>query len=138
MNATAITLNGNLVSDPELRYTATGVPVVNFRVASTERCKTAQGWKDGGTLFLTVSAWRDLAEHVAESAVKGTRVIVTGRIRQRTYERDGSNVTVTEIEAADVGISLQRATVKITKAERTTGNGNGGGFGDSAPDEPPF
>ena len=106
MNETAITLAGNLVADPELRYTATGVPVANFRVASTARFKGPEGWQDGDTLFLTVNAWRDLAEHVAESAGKGTRVIVTGRIRQRTYEpKDGGQVTVTEVEATDVGVS---------------------------------
>jgi single-strand DNA-binding protein len=135
MNETAITLAGNLVADPELRYTATGVPVANFRVASTARFKGPEGWQDGDTLFLTVNAWRDLAEHVAESAGKGTRVIVTGRIRQRTYEpKDGGTVTVTEVEATDVGVSLQRATVKVTKAERVTSSA-----GNGQPDgEPPF
>jgi single-strand DNA-binding protein len=134
MNETTITLAGNLVADPELRYTATGVPVANFRVASTTRIRTDEGWRDGDTLFLTVNAWRDLAEHVTESAGKGTRVIVTGRLRQRTYEpKDGGTVTVTEVEAADVGVSLQRATVKATKAQRSAG-----GNGEGAPEEPPF
>jgi single-strand DNA-binding protein len=127
MNEMTITLAGNLVSDPELRYTATGVPVVNFRVASTQRIKTDQGWKDGDTLFLTCNAWRDLAEHVAESCNRGDRVVVTGRIKQRSYEnKEGAQVTVTEVEASDVGVSLQRATVKVTKAQRSTGDaGNG-------------
>jgi single-strand DNA-binding protein len=127
MNETNLTMTGNLVADPELRYTATGVPVANFRLASTQRIKTGEGWKDGDTLFLTVNAWRDLAEHVAESCNRGTRVIVTGRIKQRTYEpKDGGQVTVTEVEAYDVGVSLQRATVKVTKAQRATGDtGNG-------------
>jgi single-strand DNA-binding protein len=138
MNATAITLTGNLVADPELRYTATGVPVANFRVASTERYKAADGWKDGDTLFLTVNAWRDLAEHVAESLHRGDRVVVTGRIKQRTYEsKEGSNVTVTEIEASDVGVSLQRVTAKLAKTQRSTA-ADGNGFGGDAPDEPPF
>jgi single-strand DNA-binding protein len=134
MNETTITLAGNLVADPELRYTTTGVPVANFRVASTARYKGPEGWQDGDTLFLTVNAWRDLAEHVAESAGKGTRVIVTGRLRQRTYEpKDGGQVTVTEIEATDVGVSLQRAAVKVTKAQRSAG-----GNGEGTPEEPPF
>jgi single-strand DNA-binding protein len=132
MNATAITLSGNLVADPELRYTPTGTPVANFRVASTERYKGEDGWQDGDTLFLTVNAWRDLAEHAAETLHRGDRVIVTGRIRQRTYERDGSNVQVTEVEATDVGVSLQRVTAKLAKAQRSTGNGEGNG------DAPPF
>jgi single-strand DNA-binding protein len=107
MNETAITLSGNLVADPELRYTPTGTPVANFRVASTARVKTGEGWKDGDTLFLTANCWRDLAERVAESAGRGDRVIITGRLRQRSYEsREGGKVTVTEIEANDVGVSV--------------------------------
>jgi single-strand DNA-binding protein len=135
MNETAITLSGNLVAGPELRYTPSGVPVANFRVASTERFKGPDGWQDGATLFLTVNAWRDLAEHVAESLSKGDRVIVTGRIRQRTYEnKEGSNVTVTEVEATDVGASLQRVTARLAKAQRS----NGEAAAESTPDEPPF
>lgn len=104
MNETAITLAGNLVADPELRYTPQGTAVANFRVASTARLKGTDGWQDGDTLFLTVNAWRDLAEHVAETARKGDRVIVTGRLRQRSYDgQGGGKVTVTEIEASDVG-----------------------------------
>jgi single-strand DNA-binding protein len=126
MNDTAITLAGNLVADPELRYTAGGVAVASFRVASTARIKTDEGWKDGDTLFLTVNAWPDLAEHVAESARKGDRVIVTGRLRQRTFEgRDGGKVTVTEIDATDVGVSLQQVSAKFAKAQRSSGNGGG-------------
>jgi single-strand DNA-binding protein len=133
MNKTTITLAGNAVADPELRYTPSGVPVANFRVASTTRIKTDQGWQDGDTLFLAVNAWRDLAEHVAQSIHKGDRVIVTGRLRQRTYDsRDGGQVTVTEVEAADVGVSLQRGTAAFTRAQRSTGEpGNGG-------QQPPF
>jgi single-strand DNA-binding protein len=124
MNETLITLAGNLVADSELRYIPQGTAVANFRVASTARFKGPEGWQDGDTLFLTVNAWRDLAEHVAESAHKGDRVIVTGRLRQRSYEgHDGGRVTVTEIEASDVGVSLQRVTAKLARAERATGNG---------------
>lgn len=137
MNETAITLGGNLVADPELRCTPAGVPVANFRVASTARFydKASGAWKDGDTLFLTVNAWRDLAEHAAETLHRGDRVIVTGRIRQRAYEsRDGAQVTVTEIEASDVGVSLQRVTAKLAKAQRSSGESNGNGHGE----EPPF
>ena len=99
---------------------------MNFRIASTERFKGDGGWQDGDTLFMTVTAWRGLAENVAESASKGTRVIVTGRLKQRSYEtREGARATVYELDATDVGISLQRTTAKPVKAERQ-GGGNGG------------
>jgi single-strand DNA-binding protein len=137
MNETAITLSGNLVADPELRYTPTGTPVANFRVASTARVKTGEGWKDGDTLFLTANCWRDLAERVAESAGRGDRVIITGRLRQRSYEsREGGKVTVTEIEANDVGVSVQRVTAKLAKTQRSSGDAGNGGQG--AGEEPPF
>jgi single-strand DNA-binding protein len=126
MNETAMTMAGNLVADPELRYTPAGAAVVNFRIASTERFKGEGGWQDGDTLFMTVIAWRGLAENVAESASKGTRVIVTGRLKQRSYEtREGEKRAAYELDAADVGISLQRTTAKPVKAERQ-GGGNGG------------
>jgi single-strand DNA-binding protein len=126
MNETTMTMAGNLVADPELRYTPAGAAVVNFRIASTERFKGEGGWQDGDTLFMTVTAWRGLAENVAESARKGTRVIATGRLKQRSYEtREGGRATVYELDAADVGISLQRTTAKPVKAERQ-GGGNGG------------
>ena len=126
MNETSLTMAGNLVADPELRYTPTGVAVVNFRIASTERFKGEGGWQDGDTLFMTVTAWRGLAENVAESAAKGVRVIVTGRLKQRSYDtRDGGRATVYELDATDVGISLQRTTAKPVRAERAAG-GNGG------------
>jgi single-strand DNA-binding protein len=126
MNETSLTMAGNLIADPELRYTPAGVAVVNLRIASTERFKGEGGWQDGDTLFMNVTAWRGLAENVAESARKGTRVIVTGRLRQRTYEtREGGKRTAYELDATDVGISLQRATVKPVRAERQ-GGGNGG------------
>jgi single-strand DNA-binding protein len=125
MNETSLTMAGNLVADPELRYTPTGAAVVNFRIASTERFKGESGWQDGDTLFMTVTAWRGLAGNVAESAAKGVRVIVTGRLKQRSFEaRDGGRVTVYELDATDVGISLQQATAKPVKAERAAG-----GFG---------
>ena len=99
--------------------------MVNFRIASTERFKGEGGWQNGDTLFMTVTAWRGLAENVAESARKGTRVIVTGRLRQRTYEtREGEKRTAYELDATDVGISLQRTTVKPVKAERQGGGGS--------------
>jgi single-strand DNA-binding protein len=126
MNETTLTMAGNLVADPELRCTPSGAAVVNLRIASTERFKGEGGWQDGDTLFMTVTAWRALAENVAESASKGTRVIVTGRLKQRSYDgREGGKVTVYELDAADVGISLQRTTAKPVKAERQ-GGGNGG------------
>ena len=126
MNETTITMAGNLVADPELRYTPSGAAVVNFRIASTERFKGEGGWQDGDTLFMTVTAWRGLAENVAESASKGIRVIVTGRLKQRSYDtRDGGRATVYELDATDVGISLHRTTAKPLRAERQ-GGGNGG------------
>jgi single-strand DNA-binding protein len=126
MNETSLTMAGNLVADPELRYTPTGAAVVNFRIVSNERFKGEGGWQDGDTLFMTVTAWRGLAENVAESAAKGVRVIVTGRLKQRSFEaREGGRATVYELDATDVGISLLRTTAKPVKAERA-GGGNGG------------
>jgi single-strand DNA-binding protein len=126
MNETTLTMAGNLVADPELRYTPAGAAVVNLRIASTERFKGEGGWQDGDTLFMTVTVWRGLAENVAGSASRGTRVIVTGRLRQRTYETsEGEKRTAYELDATDVGISLQRTTAKPVKAERQSG-GNGG------------
>jgi single-strand DNA-binding protein len=124
---TLITLTGNLVDDPELRFTPAGHAVAKFRVASTPRTfdKQAQEWKDGESLFLTVSAWRSLGENVAESLHRGNRVIVTGQLKQRSYEdRDGVKRVVYEIDAEDVAPSLKNATAAITK---TTGQGQGQG-----------
>jgi len=129
MNETQLTITGNLVDDPELRYTPQGQPVARFRIASTPRYydKAAGEWKDGDTLFLTVNAWRQMAENVAESMTRGTRAIVTGRLRQRGYEKDGEKRTVYELEADEIGVSLRSATAKVTKATRTsTGNGGRG------------
>ncbi|MEU4092024.1 single-stranded DNA-binding protein [Streptomyces sp. NPDC026673] len=118
---TTLTLAGNLVDDPELRFTPAGHAVAKFRVASTPRTfdKQANEWKDGESLFLTVSCWRKLAENVTESLQRGARVIVTGRLTQRSYDdREGIKRTVYEVEADDVAASLQRATAHITKAGR--------------------
>lgn len=133
MNETTITLTGNLVDTPELRYTQTGQAVASFRVASTPRYQDRDGgWRDGDTLFLTCNAWRTLAENAAESLGKGSRVIVTGRLRQRSYETtDGAKRTVCEVTADDIAPSLRTATVKITRASRDTGAATADG-------EPPF
>lgn len=120
---TTITIVGNLVADAELRFTQSGQPVANFRVASTPRYfdKQTNDWKDGDGLFLTVNCWRGMAENVAESLRKGMRVIVVGRLRQRSYEKDGQKRTVYEVEADSVGPDLKSASAKVTKATRETG-----------------
>ena len=127
---TQITVVGNLVSDPELRYTPTGVAVANFRVASTPRTfdRQANEWKDGDSLFLTCNVWRQAAENVAESLQRGMRVVVQGRLHQRSYEtREGEKRTVFEVEVDDVGPSLRNASAKVTKSNRS--GGGAGGFG---------
>jgi single-strand DNA-binding protein len=127
---TQITVVGNLVSDPELRYTPTGVAVANFRVASTPRTfdRQANEWKDGDSLFLTCNVWRQAAENVAESLQRGMRVVVQGRLHQRSYEtREGEKRTVFEVEVEDVGPSLRNASAKVTKSNRS--GGGAGGFG---------
>jgi len=124
---TQITIAGNLVDDPELRFTTAGQPVARFRVASTPRFRdnSTGEWKDGDSLFLTCNVWRQAAENVAESLTRGTRVIVSGRLRQRSYEtKEGEKRTVYEIEVDDVGPSLRNASAKVNKATR---NGSGGG-----------
>ena len=124
MNDTQLTITGNLVDDPELHFTPSGQPVAKFRIASTPRYfdKQANAWKDGESLFLTVNVWRQAAENVAESMTRGTRAIVTGRLRQRSYEtKEGEKRTVYELEADEVGVSLRNATAKVTKATRTSG-----------------
>ena len=121
---TQITVVGNLVSDPELRYTPTGVAVANFRVASTPRTfdRQANEWKDGDSLFLTCNVWRQAAENVAESLQRGMRVIVMGRLHQRSYEtREGEKRTVFEIEVDDVGPSMRNASAKVAKSNRSGG-----------------
>lgn len=128
---TQITLVGNLVDDPELRFTPNGQAVAKFRVASTPRYMDRQTneWKDGESLFLTCNVWRQAAENVAESLQRGMRVIVQGRLRQRSYEtREGEKRTVYEVEVDEVGPSLRNATAKVNKTARS---GGGGGFGGS-------
>src|SRR3979411_2319885 len=132
---TQITIAGNLVDDPELRYTPTGQAVANFRVASTPRFldKATNEWKDGDSLFLTCNVWRQAAENVAESLQRGMRVIVTGRLKQRSYEtREGEKRTVYEIEVDDVGPSMRDASAKVTKSNRSGGAGWFGGGGQGA------
>ena len=125
---TQITIVGNLVDDPELRFTPSGQPVARFRVASTPRINVNGEWKDGDALFMTCNVWRQAAENVAESLQRGMRVIVSGRLRQRSYEtQQGEKRTVFEVEVDDVGPSLLRASAKVTRAQRTGGDGNFGG-----------
>ena len=129
---TQITIAGNLVDDPELRFTPSGQPVAKFRVASTPRYldKNTNEWKDGDSLFLTCNVWRQAAENVAESLTRGTRVIVSGRLRQRSYEtKEGEKRTVYEIEVDDVGPSLKNASAKVNKIARSGGDGSYGGGG---------
>ena len=126
---TQITMAGNLVDDPELRFTPAGQPVARFRVASTPRYldKNTNEWKDGDSLFLTCNVWRQAAENVAESLTRGTRVIVSGRLRQRSYEtKEGEKRTVYEVEVDDVGPSLRNASAKVNRVAR---NGSGGSAG---------
>ena len=156
---TIITVTGRLVADPELRFTPSGAAVANFTVASTPRTFDRQSneWKDGDTLFMRCSIWREAAENVAESLTKGTRVIVTGRLVQRSYEKDGQKCTVVELQVDEVAPSLRYATAKVTRsaksgqqgpydAARPTNDQTYGNRGDDPwgtqggnfPDEPPF
>jgi single-strand DNA-binding protein len=155
---------GNLVDDPELRFTPSGAAVAKFRVASTPRYldKATNEWKDGESLFLQCQIWRQAAENVAESLTKGMRVILSGRLKQRSYEtKEGEKRTVFEVEVDEVGPSLRNATAKVTRTQRAGGTGGaaapaaadsfnddpwaaattspaGGGWGTSTTDEPPF
>jgi single-strand DNA-binding protein len=127
---TTITVVGNLTADPELRFTPSGAAVANFTVASTPRIFDRQSseWKDGEALFLRCNIWREAAENVAESLTRGSRVIVTGRLKQRSFEtREGEKRTVFEVEVEEIGPSLKYATAKVNKANRS--GGGGGGFG---------
>ncbi|MFJ4036831.1 single-stranded DNA-binding protein [Microbacterium sp. NPDC090007] len=129
---TVITVVGNLTADPELRYTQNGLPVANFTIASTPRTfdRQANEWKDGEALFLRASVWREFAEHVAGSLTKGSRVIATGRLKQRSYQdREGNNRTSIELEVDEIGPSLRYATAQVTRA---AGGGGGGGGGQRA------
>lgn len=127
---TTITVVGNLTADPELRFTPSGAAVANFTVASTPRQFDRQSneWKDGEALFLRCNIWREAAENVAESLTRGSRVIVTGRLKQRSFEtREGEKRTVFEVEVDEIGPSLRYATAKVNKANRSGGGGGGGG-----------
>ena len=127
---TTITVIGNLTADPELRFTPSGAAVANFTVASTPRMfdRQTNEWKDGEALFLRCAIWREAAENVAESLTRGSRVIVQGRLKQRSFEtREGEKRTVIELEVDEIGPSLRYATAKVNKASRS--GGGGGGFG---------
>lgn len=129
---TVITVIGNLTADPELRFTPAGAAVANFTVASTPRIfdRNTNEWKDGEALFLRCNIWRDAAENVAESLTRGARVIVSGRLKQRSFEtREGEKRTVVELEVDEVGPSLRYATAKVNKTSR---GGGGGGFGSNS------
>ncbi|MEX0874958.1 MAG: single-stranded DNA-binding protein [Actinomycetota bacterium] len=151
-----VTLVGNLTDDPELRYTPTGVPVANFTVAINRRQRdpVTNEWKDGETSFIRCNVWRQQAENAAESLTKGTRAIVVGRLRQRSWEtQEGQKRSVTEVEVENVGPSLEWATTAVTKTPRSDSSSSGGGgeaafaaasapssSGNGAPndEEPPF
>jgi single-strand DNA-binding protein len=140
-----ITVIGNLTDDPELRFTPSGAAVAKFRVASTPRILDRQTneWKDGDPLFLTCNIWRQAAENVAESLQRGARVIVSGRLRQRSYEtREGEKRTVFELEVDEIGPSLKYATAKVQKMSRSSGSGggfgSGGGNGGASPVDDPW
>ena len=132
---TVITVVGNLTGDPELRYTQNGLAVANFTIASTPRNfdRAANDWKDGDALFLRASVWREFAEHVAGSLTKGSRVVATGRLKQRSYEtKEGEKRTSIELEVDEIGPSLRYATAQVTRAASSReggGGGNGGGQG---------
>ncbi|MPZ64543.1 MAG: single-stranded DNA-binding protein [Pseudonocardiaceae bacterium] len=133
---TTLTVVGNLTGDPELRYTPTGTAVANLTVASTPRYfdKASGGWRDGDTLFMRCNAWRTVAENGAESLSKGDRVIVSGRLRQKSYEtQEGEKRTVMELEADELGPSLRYATAKVNKVARESATASTGDDG-----EPPF
>lgn len=133
---TVITVVGNLTSDPELRYTQNGLAVANFTIASTPRTfdRASNDWKDGEALFLRASVWREFAEHVAGSLTKGSRVIATGRLKQRSYEtKEGEKRTSFEIEIDEIGPSLRYATAQVT---RTSSSRDGGGSRGQVADEP--
>jgi len=129
-NETIITVIGNLTNDPELRFTPSGSAVANFTIASTPRTfdTNSKEWKDGETLFLRAAVWREAAENVAESLTKGMRVIVSGRLKQRSYDtKEGEKRTVIELEVDEIGPSLKYANAKVNRTQRSGGQGNGGG-----------
>lgn len=129
---TVITVVGNLTSDPELRYTQNGLAVANFTIASTPRSfdRASNDWKDGEALFLRASVWREFAEHVAGSLTKGSRVVATGRLKQRSYEtKEGEKRTSIELEVDEIGPSLRYATAQVTRTSSSREGGSGGGGG---------
>jgi single-strand DNA-binding protein len=133
MTDTNITLIGNLTADPEIKFLSSGACVANFTVASTPRTydKTSGEWKDGEALFMRCSLWRDAAENATESLTRGTRVIVTGKLEARSYDKDGEKRTVTELKVEEIGPSLRYATAQVTKR-------NAGANKPSSADEAPF
>ena len=136
---TVITVIGNLTADPELRFTPSGAAVANFTVASTPRTfdRQTNEWKDGEALFLRCNIWREAAENVAESLTRGARVIVSGRLKQRSFEtREGEKRTVVELEVDEIGPSLRYATAKVNKASRSGGGGGGFGWGGGGSRQP--
>ncbi|MGH4016316.1 MAG: single-stranded DNA-binding protein [Pseudonocardiaceae bacterium] len=138
---TVITVVGNLTADPELRFTPSGAAVANFTVASTPRIfdRQTNDWKDGEALFLRCNIWRQAAENTAESLTRGMRVIVSGRLRQRSYEtREGEKRTVVELEVDEVGPSLRYATAKVNKVSRQGGASGGGGYGSAGSSDDPW
>ena len=150
-NDNQVMLVGNLTDDPELRFTPNGAAVANFRLAVTPRVREGDSWKDGETSFFRINVWRQQAENVAETLQKGTRCIVVGRLRARSWETpEGEKRSVTEVEADEIGPSLKFATAKVERSSRGGSGGGGGGGGDWAGsaagaskggqfnDEPPF
>ena len=140
---TIITVVGNLTADPELRFTPSGAAVANFTVASTPRMfdRQTNEWKDGEALVMRCNVWRQAAENVAESLTRGARVVVTGRLKQRSFEtKEGEKRTVVELEVDEIGPSLRYATAKVNKVSRGSGGGDfgggGGGFGGGGNDDP--
>ncbi|WP_166876790.1 MULTISPECIES: single-stranded DNA-binding protein [unclassified Salinibacterium] len=136
---TVITVVGNLTADPELRYTQGGLAVANFTIASTPRTfdRASNDWKDGEALFLRASVWREFAEHVAGSLTKGSRVVATGRLRQRSYEtKEGEKRTSIELEIDEIGPSLRYATAQVTRTSSTGGGGGGRSQGGQVAEEP--
>jgi single-strand DNA-binding protein len=128
-NGNTVTMVGNLTDDPELRYTPQGAAVANFRIAVNHRFKDAAGnWQDGETSYFRINCWRQLAENIAESLTRGSRVIVTGRLKMRQWEsQEGEKRSVVEIEADEIGPSLRFATAKVEKTTKSGGGGGGGG-----------
>ena len=147
-NDNQVMLVGNLTDDPELRFTPNGAAVANFRLAVTPRVREGDSWKDGETSFFRINVWRQQAENVAETLQKGTRCIVVGRLRTRSWETpEGEKRSVTEVEADEIGPSLKFATAKVERSSRGSSGGGGGDWAGSTAgankggqfnDEPPF